>query len=104
MKRGKKNARRRRPRGPATRAVRANTRGARTTRKVAVSLEKGLADAIEAAAARENGGNVSGWLAEAARERLRLNAMREALAAYEATHGVITEQQMAEADRLWPRG
>jgi hypothetical protein len=84
--------------------VHAKARSERTTRKVAVSLEKGLADAIEEAAARENGGNVSGWLAEAARERLRLNAMREALARYEAAHGVITEEQLAEADRLWPQG
>jgi hypothetical protein len=74
------------------------------TREIAVSLEKGLAGAVGDAAARESGGNVSGWLAEADRERLRLTAMREALAAYEAAYGMITEEQLTEADRLWPEG
>jgi hypothetical protein len=46
---------------------------------------------------------VSAWLAEAARDRLRQRALGEAIAAYEAEHGVIADEELAEAARLWPR-
>jgi hypothetical protein len=107
MKRGKQPARQRR-RAKATtkprRPLPVRDRDAGTTRKMAVSMEKGLAAEIEAAAAREKDGNVSAWLADSARETLRLRAMDVAIAAHEAEHGPITPAELAEADRLWPTG
>jgi hypothetical protein len=82
-------------------AARAAAKG--TSRKLAISLERSLAQAVEAAAMREADGNVSAWLADAARQRLRLLAAREALRRYEAKHGAITEAELAQVRREWPR-
>jgi hypothetical protein len=61
-----------------------------------------LAEQVVGAARLESAGNVSAWLAEAARLRLRQKALREALAAYEAEHGEITQAELTEARRAWP--
>ncbi len=53
--------------------------------------------------AEEEGVSLSAWLAEAARDRLRLRGLRRAVAAYEAEHGVITEAEM-DAVRAAMRG
>jgi hypothetical protein len=72
--------------------------------KVAITLSPELAVDVRQAAERTSGGNVSAWIAEAARQRLRLEALDEAIAAYEGRHGVITEEEVAHAEReLWPR-
>lgn len=73
-------------------------------RKLAVSLEDQLADDVQRAAESQTDGNVSAWLAEAARQRLRQMALAEAVSAYEAEHGVITVEELAEVRRQWPRG
>lgn len=73
-------------------------------RKIAISLEEGLAAEVERAAADETDGNVSAWIAQAARERLaataRRRAMDEAIAAFEAEHGVITQDELDKVP--WP--
>jgi hypothetical protein len=74
------------------------------SKKLAVSFEGALADQVQRAAEQETRGNVSAWLAEAARQKLRQQALGEAVAAYEAEHGAITADELAEVDRLWPRG
>jgi hypothetical protein len=56
-----------------------------------------LAD-VRAAAGRANQ-SVSAWLTEAAADRLRREGMLELLAEYEAAHGEITEEQLAEIDQ-----
>src|SRR5204863_7467760 len=73
-----------------------------TSRKLAISFDATLADDVQRAAERETGGNVSAWMAEAARAQLRLRALDTALAAYEAEHGEITEAELAEVDKVWP--
>lgn len=73
------------------------------SKKLAVSFDGRLASEIRRAAQKESAGNVSAWLAEAARDRLRLVGGRRLLKQYEAEHGPITEQQIAEVERDWPR-
>lgn len=72
-------------------------------RKLAVSFAAPLADQIQLAATQETEGNVSAWLADAARQKLRQRALAEAVAAYEAEHGEITSEELTEVQRQWPR-
>lgn len=72
-------------------------------RKLAVSFEAPLADQIQLAASQETQGNVSAWLADAARQKIRQRALAEAVAAYEAEHGEITSEELAEVRRAWPQ-
>jgi hypothetical protein len=72
-------------------------------KKLAISLDGQLAKQVERAAKVESRGNISAWLADAARLRLRQLAAKQALEAYEAEAGVITEDELAEVRRLWPR-
>ena len=73
-----------------------------TVRNIAISLEEQLADDVQRAAEIQAQGNVSAWLAEAARQRLRQLAAHEALAEYEGRNGVITDTELAEVRRQWP--
>lgn len=63
--------------------------------KRSISLPAELADAIERAA-RAEGTTVSGWLADTAAHRLRLEAGRRAIAEWEADHGPLTTDELAE--------
>jgi hypothetical protein len=67
--------------------------------KMSVSFDLELGEAIRTSA---TGGNqsVSAWLAEAARDRLRLEALGEAIAAWEEQFGALSDDEVAEADRL----
>ncbi|MGE0397691.1 MAG: hypothetical protein AB7T06_13300 [Kofleriaceae bacterium] len=66
-----------------------------TVTRWAISLEKELAKQIKRSAAGEP---LSGWLADAARRKLRSEGMLEVVADWEKEHGTITD---AEADRVW---
>ena len=68
---------------------------------VSFDLELGEAIRTSASSAKES---VSAWLAQAARDRLRLEALGEAVAAWEAEHGRLTEAEVAEAERTLERG
>ena len=46
---------------------------------------------------------MSAWLAEAARERLRLDAGWALLREHEAEYGKISDAALAKVDREWPR-
>jgi hypothetical protein len=72
-------------------------------KKLAVWLEEELADQIVAAAEKDTAGNVSAWLAQAARERLRQAAARRLLEEHVAKHGPISEEERARVRREWPR-
>lgn len=74
-----------------------------SARKLAVSFEAPLADQIQLAASQETHGNVSAWLADAARQKIRQRALAEAVAAYEAEHGEITNEELTEVRRAWPQ-
>ena len=71
-------------------------------KKITISLDEELAADITAAAAEgETDGNVSAWLANAARKELRRKALRAAVVAFEAENGAISDAAKAEARRRW---
>jgi hypothetical protein len=74
-----------------------------TSEKLAISFEKGLAAKVRRAAGKRAAGNISAWLAVAAREQLRLEAGRSFLHRYESEKGVISKEELAEVRRQWPR-
>ena len=69
-------------------------------RKIAISLDPVLAQEITRAASEEKA-SVSQWLAEAARDRMRVRAAWSALAAYEEEAGALTEEEINAARRFW---
>jgi hypothetical protein len=71
-------------------------------RKLSVALEDDTADAASAAAQRR-GMSLSSWLNEAAERALRVEAGLSAVAEWEAEHGPLTQDELAEADRFLSR-
>jgi hypothetical protein len=67
--------------------------------KMSVSFDLALGEAIRAAAS-DGHQSVSAWLAEAARDRLRLEALGQAVTSWEQEFGPLTDAEIAEADRL----
>jgi hypothetical protein len=63
--------------------------------KRSVSLPPELASAIDEAAAA-SGTTFSAWITETASHRLRLEAGRRGVAAWEAEHGPLSERELAE--------
>jgi predicted transcriptional regulator len=63
--------------------------------KRSVSLPPDLAQAIDRAAETE-GTSFSAWLADTAAHRLRLQAGRAGVAEWEAEHGPLTAEELAE--------
>jgi hypothetical protein len=63
--------------------------------KHSVSLPRDLARAIEREA-RRSGTTFSGWLADTAAHRLRLEAGRRAIAEWENDHGALSDRELAE--------
>ena len=70
--------------------------------KMSVSFDLELGAAIRASASGNNQ-SVSAWLAEAARDRLRLEALGEAVTAWESRFGPLTEAELADADQVLDR-
>lgn len=67
--------------------------------KMSVSFDLELGEAIRTSAAGRNQ-SVSAWLAEAARDRLRLEALGQAVSAWENEFGPLTDTEVAEAEQL----
>jgi len=67
-----------------------------------VSFDLELGRAIRTSASDGNQ-SVSAWLAEAARDRLRLEALGEAVWAWEEQYGDLSDDEVADADRLLGR-
>ena len=63
--------------------------------KRSISLSPDLAALIERAA-EERGETFSGWLAATAAHRLRIEAGRRGLVAWERAHGPLTTQELEE--------
>jgi hypothetical protein len=63
--------------------------------KRSVSFPPELAKAIDEAA-KESGSTFSAWITETAARRLRLEAGRRGVAAWEADAGPLTEKELAE--------
>lgn len=65
--------------------------------KLSVSLQENVAEGLRAAA-KEEGTSVSGLTDTFVRQSLRQRALKKFFEEYEAEHGVITEEEMAEAE------
>ena len=65
--------------------------------KMSVSFDLKLGAAIKKSA-RERSVSVSSWLAEAARDRLRRQALGDAIEAWERAHGSLTEDELTQAE------
>lgn len=69
--------------------------------RITVTVDSDVAEAARAAVEAGDAGSVSAWVGEAIAERVarerRLQAAREAVAAYEAEFGPITEGEMSTA-------
>jgi hypothetical protein len=66
--------------------------------KMSVSFDLELGEAIRSSATGNDQG-VSAWLAEAARDRLRLEALADAISAWEEEYGALSDDEVAEAER-----
>ena len=66
---------------------------------MSVSFDLELGEAIRTSAS-DSHLSVSAWLAEAARDRLRLEALGLAVASWEQEFGSLTEAEIAQADRV----
>lgn len=64
--------------------------------KLSISMDPRLGDDVRAAAAKAEV-SLSTWLAQAAAERLRQEALAELLADWQAEHGPITAEELARA-------
>jgi hypothetical protein len=64
--------------------------------KLSVSFDPDLGDAVRSAAKR-TGRGLSGWLADAATARLRAEALADFLDGWEAEHGPLTADELAQA-------
>lgn len=64
--------------------------------KLSISFEPALGDAVRAAA-RDSGGGISRWLADAAAAKLRAEALAEFLDEWEAEHGPLTAEELTRA-------
>lgn len=62
-----------------------------TVARFAISMDRELARAIRRSAAGEP---MSGWLADAARAKLRAEGLLEVVKAWESTHGSITDEEL----------
>lgn len=65
--------------------------------KLSVSFPGDLGDEIRAAADR-SGRSLSAWLGEAAKAKLRSEALRAALEDYQTEHGTFTTEELARAE------
>jgi len=70
--------------------------------KMSVSFDLGLGHAIRQSA-RHSAQSVSAWLAEAAADRLRREALGEAISEWEGAFGALTEAEIVAADRVLER-
>jgi CRISPR/Cas system CMR-associated protein Cmr5 small subunit len=74
-----------------------------TSEKVAVSFKRGTLAKVKKFAKRHAGGNVSAYLEEAVADRMRHDALGDAIAYYESKNGKITEDELAAVEAKWPR-
>jgi len=72
--------------------------------RLSASVDADMIKAGKDAVAKGKAESLSAWVNEALHRQAdhdrRLQAMGEFIAAYEAEHGVITEEEMAEVERL----
>jgi hypothetical protein len=64
---------------------------------MSISMAPELGDEVRAAA-QSTGKNLSSWMAEAAKAKLRSEALANFLAGWEAQHGSFTSEELASAE------
>jgi len=69
-------------------------------RKYSASMDDELLDDVERAA-RAEGVTVSAWLAEAARDRVRLLTLQQVIDEWEEEHGAFTEEEIQKAEEWY---
>lgn len=71
--------------------------------RLTISLDQDLVDAAAAAVTEGRADSVSAWVSAAVAERVtrerRLDALGAAISEYEAEHGVITDEEVAQVAR-----
>jgi hypothetical protein len=92
---GRQSKRTKRRPGPTPKA-------ARPAARLAISLEPSLAEEVRQAAEQQAEGNISAWLAEAARDRIRHTNMRAAVDQFLAENGPFSKEVIEEGLRQWP--
>ena len=70
--------------------------------KMSVSFDLDLGEAIRASATGRSQ-SVSAWLAEAARDRLRLEVLGDAVEAWEERFGPLSDEELTDAERVLDR-
>jgi post-segregation antitoxin (ccd killing protein) len=70
-----------------------------TVDRLSVTVDPRIAREVREAA-KHLGVSVSSWVAEAIEARLRSHRLREALDAWEAEDGPLSDEELAEADRI----
>ena len=70
-----------------------------TVDRLSVTVDPRIAREVREAATHL-GVSVSSWVAEAIEARLRSHRLREALDAWEAEDGPLSDEELAEADRI----
>jgi hypothetical protein len=70
--------------------------------KMSVSFDLELGEAIRASATSTSQ-SVSAWLADAARDRLRLEALGDAVTAWEQKFGPLSDLEVADAESVLDR-
>jgi CRISPR/Cas system CMR-associated protein Cmr5 small subunit len=74
-----------------------------TSEKLTVSFRRGMVAKAKKSARRFAGGNVSAYVEEALADRMRHEALGDAIAYYESKNGKISEEALAAADAKWPK-
>lgn len=76
----------------------------RMKKRLTISVDADLVDAALAAVAAGRAASMSAWIGEAMSDKAakdrRLAALEDAVAAYEAEHGVISADELAEQTRI----
>jgi metal-responsive CopG/Arc/MetJ family transcriptional regulator len=70
--------------------------------RLAVSFDPDLAQEVREAASEAADGNVSAWLTDAARQKLRQRNLQQAIQRFESEHGEISDDELADLDAEWP--
>ena len=70
--------------------------------RLAISFDPELAREIREAASEAVDSNISAWLADAARLKLRQRNLGQAIQQYESEHGEISNEELAALDGEWP--
>jgi hypothetical protein len=71
--------------------------------RLTISLDREILEAGAAAVAEGRADSMSAWVSDALADRIvrqrRLDAMADAIAAYEAEHGAFTDEELADLAR-----